>query len=127
MKFALAFLTCVLAASAAGFDGQWNAELNARGKKAATTPAKSFTLALKSQDGQVTGAITVPGKKKSRPMNIQNAKLNGNRLTFTTVQTTKKDTQTFSWQITVDGDQMSGTRTRDGAKRGVSFKAKRSS
>jgi hypothetical protein len=101
--------------------------LNARGKKAATAPAKSFTLALKSQDGQVTGAITVPGKKKSVPMNIQNAKLNGNRLTFTTVQTTKKDTQTFSWQVTLDGDQMSGTRMREGAKRGVSFKAKRSS
>jgi hypothetical protein len=130
MKLAIAFLTCVLAASAAGIDGQWNAELIARGKKAATTaPAMSFTLSLKAQDnGQVTGSVMVPGKKKSRPLNIQNAKLDGNRLTFTTVQTPKKkDAITFSWQVTVNGDQMSGTRTRAGAKHGVSFKAKRSS
>src|SRR2546427_498764 len=104
MKFAVAFLTCVLAASAAGIDGQWNAELTARGKKAATAPVRSFTLALKSQqDGLVTGSIVVPGKKKARPMDIKNAKLDGNRLTFTTVQAGKKDTLTFSWQVTVDG------------------------
>ncbi len=128
MKFAVAFLTCVLAASASGIDGQWNAELTARGKKAAaaTAPARTFTLALKTQDGQVTGSVAVAGKKKARPINIQNAKLDGNRLTFTTVQTGKKDTATFSWQVTVDGDQMTGTRTREGAKRGVPFKARRS-
>jgi hypothetical protein len=128
MKLALAFLTCVLAASAAGIDGQWNAELTARGKKAAAAPPLSFTLSLKSQDnGQVTGSVVVPGKKKSRPLNIQNAKLDGNRLTFTTVQAGKKDTVSFSWQLTVDGDQMTGTRTREGAKKGVSFKARKSS
>jgi hypothetical protein len=127
MKLAVAFLTCVLAASAAGIDGQWNAELTARGKKAAPAAAKGFTLALKSQDGQVTGSVMVAGKKKSRPLPIQNAKLNGNRLTFTTVQTSKKDTATFSWQVTVDGDQMTGTRTREGAKRGVPFKARKAS
>src|SRR6266516_3069221 len=51
MKLAFALLTCVLAASAAGIDGQWNAELSARGKKAAA-PAQnnSFTLNLKTQD-----------------------------------------------------------------------------
>jgi hypothetical protein len=118
----------MLAASAAGIDGQWNAELTARGKKAAaaTAPARTFTLALKTQNGQVTGSVAVAGKKKARPINIQNAKVDGNRLTFTTVQTGKKDTATFSWQVTVDGDQMTGTRTREGAKRGVPFKARRS-
>lgn len=126
MKLAFALLTCVLAASAAGIDGQWNAEMTARGKKATAAQAKSFALSLKSQDGQVTGSVMVPGKKKSRPMNIQNAKLDGNRLTFTTVQAGKKDSVTFSWQVTVDGDQMTGTRTRDGAKKGVGFRARKS-
>jgi hypothetical protein len=126
MKLAFALLTCLLAASAAGIDGQWNAEMTARGKKATAAQAKSFALSLKSQDGLVTGSVMVPGKKKSRPMNIQNAKLNGNRLTFTTVQAGKKDSVTFSWQVTVDGDQMTGTRTREGAKKGVPFRARKS-
>jgi len=126
MKLAVAFVACALAASAAGIDGTWNAELQARGKKAAATPAKGFTLALKSQDGQVTGSVKVAGKKKGLPVSIQNAKLDGNRLTFTTVQTGKKETVTFSWQVTVNGDQMTGTRTREGAKKGVPFKARKS-
>jgi len=125
MKLAVAFLTCVLAASAAGIDGQWNAQLTARGKKPATVQPKSFALSLKSQDGQVTGTVMVPGKKKSRPVTIQNAKLDGNRLTFTTVQTGKQNTVKFSWQVTVDGDHMTGTRTREGAKKGVPFRARR--
>jgi hypothetical protein len=125
MKLAVALLTCVLAASAAGIDGQWNAELIARGKKVSSTQPKSFALSLKSQDGQVTGTVMVPGKKKSRPITIQNAKLDGNRLTFTTLQTGKQNTAKFSWQWTVDGDQMSGTRTREGAKRGIPLRARR--
>jgi hypothetical protein len=128
MKPALAFLTCLLAASAVGIDGQWNPELTARGRKAAAAPTKTLTLGLKSQDGQVTGSVIVPGKKRSRPLNIQNARLDGNRLSFTTVQTGKnKDAVTFSWQVTVNGDQMTGVRTRAGAKHGVPFKARKSS
>jgi hypothetical protein len=131
MKLALAVFTCVLAASAAGIDGQWKAEVSARGKKAAaapaSAPANTFTLNLKTQDGQVTGSVAVAGKKKPRQQTIQNAKLDGNQLTFKTVQTgKKKESVTFSWQVTVDGDQMTGTRTREGTRRGVTFKARKS-
>jgi len=133
MKLALAFLTCVLAASAAGIDGQWNAELTNTAKKAGAKlnakgmPARnaSFSLTFRSQDGQVTGAVVAAGKKRSRQQAIQNVKVDGNRLTFTTVQRGKKADNAFTWQVTVDGDQMSGTRTREGAKHGVAFKAKR--
>jgi hypothetical protein len=125
MKLALALLACVLAASAAGIDGQWNAELSARNQKAAAAKNQSFTLALKSQDGQVTGFVMAAGKKRTRQQAIQNAKLDGNQLTFTTLQKGKKANVTFSWTVTVDGDQMSGTRTREGAKHGVAFKARK--
>jgi hypothetical protein len=128
MKLAVAFAAFALAASAAAIDGQWNAELRAGGKKAAPARATSFNLSLKTQpDGQVTGAVAIPGKKKGRQQIIQKAKLDGNRLSFTTVQTGKNGTMTFSWQVTVDGDQMTGTRTREGAKRGVTFKARKAS
>ncbi len=125
MKLAFAFLACILAASAAGLDGQWNAEVSTRGNKTAPMPNNTFTLSLKSQSGQVTGVVLLPGKKKPRQQIIQNAKLDGNTLTFTTIQSGKKATASFSWQVTVDGDQMTGTRTREGAKHGAAFKAKR--
>src|SRR5690242_17736063 len=126
MKLAVAFVAFALAASAAGFDGQWNAELRAGGKKAAPARPTSFSLNLKTQEnGQVTGTVAVPGKKKALQQPIQNAKLDGNRLTFTTARTGKNGSVTFSWQLTVDGDQMTGTRTREGARRGVTFKARK--
>lgn len=126
MKLAVAFLTCVLAASAAGIDGQWNAELTNRNQKGAPARNRSFTLALKSQDGRVSGFVMAAGKKRTRQQAIQNAKMDGNQLTFTTLQRGKKANTTFSWQVTVDGDQMTGTRTREGAKHGATFKARRS-
>jgi hypothetical protein len=112
---------------AAGIDGQWNGQL-VPGKKAVAPPANStFTLMLKSsQDGQVTGRLVTPGKKKPKEHTIRNARLDGNRLTFTTVQGGKKSSVTFSWQVTIEGDQMSGTRTREGARHGQAFKARRS-
>jgi len=117
-----------LPASAPGIDGQWNAELSARGKKAAAPAQTStFTLNLKTQDGQVTGSVAVAGKKTPHQQSIQNAKLDGNQLPFKTVQTGKKKASvTFSWQVTVDGDQMTGTRTHEGARRGVTFQARKS-
>ena len=125
MKLAFAFIAIALAASAAGLDGQWNAELVARGRKAAPTQNNAFTLTLKSKDGQMTGTVALPGKKKPRYLDIQNAKLDGNTLTFTTSQTTRKATVNFSWQVTLEGDQLTGARTREGARKPVSFKAHR--
>jgi hypothetical protein len=66
------------------------------------------------------------GKKRTRQQAIQNAKVDSNPLTFTTLRKGKKANVNFSWQVTVDGDQMSGTRTREGAKHGVAFKARKS-
>ena len=78
-----------------------------------------------SQDGQVTGRLITPGKKKPKEHTIRNVRLDGDRLTFTTVQGGKKSSVTFSWQVTVEGDQMTGTRTREGARHGQVFKARR--
>jgi hypothetical protein len=116
----------MLAASAAEIDGRWAAEATPRNQKAAAARNNSFTLELATTpDGKVTGTVSVAGKKKPRTQTIQNAKLDGNRLNFTTMQTTKKAEVKFSWQVTVDGARMSGTRTRDGAKHGVPIKARK--
>ena len=127
MRFVVAFLACALAAMAAGIDGQWNGQLVPGKKAVAPAPNSSFTLMLKSsQDGQVTGRLITPGKKRPREHTLRNARLDGNRLTFTTVQVGKRSSVAFSWQVTIEGDQMTGTRTREGAPHGQAFKARRS-
>jgi len=122
MKFAaLALLLIAWSASAANLDGMWTADLKAGTKKVATT----LTLDLKTQDGQLTGSVTASNGKKARPMAIQDGKIDGDRFTFTTVQHAKKGDVKFTWQCTLNGGQIKGTRSREGAKRGASFTAKR--
>jgi hypothetical protein len=58
-------------------------------------------------------------------MAIQNGKIEGDRISFTTVQKGKNGDQIFVWEGTLQGDQISGERRRDGAKRGLPFVAKR--
>lgn len=85
----------------------------------------AFTLDLKSQDGLITGSVSVMGTKKARPLAIQEGKISGNRLSFVTVQNGKKADVKFYWEGKLDGDQITGSRTRDGARRGQSFTAHR--
>jgi hypothetical protein len=116
-------LGCVLAAPAAGIDGHWNAEI-VRGKKASAQPAAVFSLDLKSSDGKVTGTVALAGKKRPQIQRVENGRLVGDRLTFTTSQKGKNPVS-FSWDVTLQDDQLSGSRTRDGAKRSQAFTAKR--
>ena len=123
MRLALALLACALAVPAADIDGHWNAEV-ARGKKTADQPAASFSLDVKTVDGKVTGTVAVAGKKKPQFQKIENGKLDGDHLTFTTTQQ-GKNTVTLSWDVTLKDGQLTGSRTRDGAKKDQSFTAKR--
>lgn len=123
MRLAFALLACALAAPAAGIDGHWNAEI-VRGKKASDQPPAAFSLDLKSSDGKVTGTVALAGKKRPQVLSVENGRMVGDRLTFTTTQKGKNPVS-ISWDITLQGDQLTGSRTRDGAKRSQSFTAKR--
>jgi hypothetical protein len=123
MRLALALLACAIAASASGLDGRWTAEASVNNKNGQKVTA--FTLDLKSQDGLITGSVSVMGTKKARPLAIQEGKISGNRLSFVTVQNGKKADVKFYWDGKLDGDQITGSRTRDGARRGQSFTAHR--
>jgi hypothetical protein len=123
MRLALALFACALAACAAGIDGHWSAQL-ARGKKAAEQPPAPFSIDLKTSGATVTGSVALPGKKKPQVQAIENGKLDGGHLTFTTSQKGKNPVS-FSWDATLEGDQLAGTRTRDGAKHGQKFTAQR--
>jgi hypothetical protein len=123
MRLALALFACALAAFAAGIDGHWSAQF-ARGKQAAAQPPARFSLDLKTSGAAVSGTVALPGKKKPQYHKIENGKLEGGHLTFTTSQRGKNPVG-FSWEATLQGDKLAGSRTRDGAARGQKFTAER--
>jgi len=123
MKLALALFAFALAAPAAGMDGHWSAQF-AGGKNAAAQPSQPFSFDLKISGAGVTGSVALPGKKKPRVEAIENGKLDGTHLTFTTSQKGKKPVS-FNWEVTLEGDQLAGSRTRDGARHGQKFTAQR--
>ena len=124
MKLAMALFALAALAHAAGIDGRWSAETVPNGKKAAPK-VTTFRLDLKSQDGVVTGTVTADSGKKGRAQTIRDGKIEGNRITFKTTQKSKKAENSFTWTATMDGDKLTGTRTRDGARRGLAFTARR--
>ena len=124
MKKIVLLLCLAIATLFAGPDGRWNAEFKATNKKTGTETTRVVSLELHTSQGALTGTVGGTGKK-ARPMTIQNGKIDGDRISFTTVQKGKKGDQTYTWEGTVQGDQISGDRKRDGAKRGQSFVAKR--
>jgi hypothetical protein len=117
----IAVLLCVspLAAST-GLDGTWSAEIQSRGKKA-KKPITSATLSLTSDGKEVNGTVSM-GK---RAIPVQEGKLDGASFSFVTVRKGKKGESRVLWMGTLAGDQIRGTRGKEGGKRGASFVAKR--
>jgi hypothetical protein len=128
---AIVLVTLACSAAAANLDGKWTAELSPAGKKAAVkknaaTPPV-FLLDLRTQGGQLTGSVTAGRGKRARGVDVQNGKVDGDHFTFTTLQHGKNGDAKFVWEGTLAGEQISGTRTREGARRGAKFAAKRQS
>ena len=123
MKRVALLLSLAVATLFAGADGRWNAELKVTSKKKGTE-IRNVSLDLRTSQGALTGTVSGAGKK-ARPMAIENGKIDGDRISFTTVQKGKNGDQIFVWEGTIQGDQISGERRRDGAKRGQPFVAKR--
>lgn len=124
MRTALVCIAAILCltplAASTGLDGKWSVEVQSRGKKAKKTTT-SATLTLTSDGRQVNG--TVSTGKKAVP--VQDGKLDGSNFSFVTVRQGKKGESRLLWTGTLDGDQIRGTRAKDGGKRGASFAGKR--
>ena len=125
MKLAILWIACVLAAHATGVDGRWSAQPTAHAKKTPAKPAPTYVLDLKTQDGKLTGTVSVDAGKKARSQAIENGRVDGDKITFTTHAKNRKSDATFQWTATLNGDQLRGTRLRDGARKGQSFTARR--
>ena len=121
------FLAAIVA-SAAGLDGTWKATMVTHGgKKAAANQDRVVELEmhLKTEGDKATGTVTTAARKRAASAQIVESKVTGNSFTFTTVQKTKKGEQKLTWHGTIEGDQLQGTRAREGGKRGQPFTAKR--
>ncbi len=124
----LVFLVAAFVATlaAANIDGQWAGELQAGGRRAADAPKVAFVLNLKSQGETLTGTVTATGPKgRSREIAISDGRLTGDSFRFVTMQKTKQGENKIVWSGSVKGDELTGSRGKEGAKRAPSFTAKR--
>ena len=112
-----------LAALGADLSGKWTFESKMETKKGEVT-AKT-TLDLKVEGGTVTGKVTTAGARRELTADIADGKLDGNKVTFTTTQSTRKGDTKIEWEATLDGDTLKGTRGLAGRKRTQEFVAKR--
>jgi hypothetical protein len=127
LRSAILFLMTASLAWGAAIDGVWMAEMKVRGGKKTGGQERivQVRLNLKSDGEKATGTVISGAKKRSSTAQIVDGKVDGNRFTFTTLQTTKKGEQRLVWSGTVEGDTLQGTRSRSGGKRGQPFTAKR--
>jgi len=102
--FVLACAFAVSAAWAQDVTGKWTA--TAVGNNAAVT------LDLKVSGNVVTGAILNP---QAGPAEIQDGKIEGNRISFHVVRTTDNVTRKVNWQGTIEGQEIHFTRSVEGS------------
>jgi uncharacterized protein (DUF2147 family) len=125
-KFSLMLASFVLGAMsllAADATGKWSFEtaMPQNPDRKMTT-----TMDLKASGSSLTGTVTTSGgQMQGRAIDIQDGKVDGSKVSFTVMQTTKKGEAKWTYEATIDGDSMKGTRTREGGKGSQEFTAKR--
>lgn len=128
MKRTLSIVICALAvalaAAAASLDGKWIAKLERSGG-AKGTQTVEFTFDFKTEGSKLTGSVSGGAGRRPVTLTIENGKIEGDRFSFTTVQRSRKGDQKMVWEGTIAGDELKGTRTVEGRRRGVPFTARR--
>jgi hypothetical protein len=125
--FVLLALVCGVAL-AADINGKWVAERKMKTPDGEERTINS-TMNLKADGANLTGTITTSmGGGEGRTVEIQDGKIDGNKISFTTTQPSRQGGEMkMKWEATVDGNEMKGTQAREGAPEGRStpFTAKK--
>lgn len=125
-KFSLMLASLVLGAVsllAADVAGKWSFETSMPQNP---DMKLTTTLDLKVNGSALTGTVTTSGgQMQGTPTEIQDGKVNGDKISFTVMQTTKKGEVKWTYEATVEGGSMKGTRTREGGKGPQEFTAKK--
>lgn len=125
--FVLLAMVCGVAL-AADVSGKWTAERKMKTQDGEERTITS-TLNLKADGDKLTGSVTTSfGGGEGRTVEIQDGKIDGNKISFITVQPGRQGGEMkIKWEATVDGNEMKGTQAREGAPEGRSnpFTAKK--
>lgn len=99
-------------------DGKWVAKIQNKKKG-----AQELVLNLKADGDRLTG--TVSQGRKGRGLDITDGKISGDTISFTTAGGGRRKQQParLHWTAKIEGNELKGTRQRDGAKRGQPFTA----
>ncbi|MCS7026758.1 MAG: hypothetical protein NZV14_18315 [Bryobacteraceae bacterium] len=110
----------------AGVDGRWVAEVKQperkekRGRDTLTT-----VFEFKTDGNKLTGTVSAGGRKAAA-MEITDGKVEGNTITFKTVQKSRrKGDIEIEWRGTLEGDQLKLSRTMKNGRRSQELVAKR--
>ncbi len=118
-----------LALYAASIDGKWVAEVKGKAnkKRGGGEQITTITFDLKSSGGALTGTVDAGVRRNAGAMQITDGKIDGDSFSFTTFQKGRKAKadQKWTWKGTLQGDELRGDRSRDGARRSMPFTAKR--
>ena len=116
-KAMLLSLLIAAGAWATAVDGRWVAKFE--------TPkgTKELVLNLKADGDRVTGTVGVG--RKGRGLQIVDGKINGDEISFTTKAGGRKQQNPAKilWSGRIDGNELKGTRQREGGRRGRPFTA----
>jgi hypothetical protein len=121
----LMVLTGALACAAA-IDGKWVGEqkMPMKGEEVTVT----LTFELKADGNTLTGTVAqTRAGGQGRAIEIKEGKIEGNKFSFITVNQSKQGEMKMKWEGTVEGNELKGTRARDGApgRGGMPFTAKK--
>src|SRR5262245_52746740 len=105
VAFVLLMLSAAWTLQAAPVDGKWSVEAQApagrRGRGGRSGNIK-MTLDLKSDGNKLTGSLTTSMGERSRSVEVQDGKIDGNSLSFTTVQRGQQGEVKVLWEGTVE-------------------------
>lgn len=118
---------CTGVAFAADVTGKWVAESKTQTKEGEERTVTT-TFDLKADGSTLTGSVTTSmgAGGRGRAIDIKDGKIDGNKITFSTVQQGKNGEVKMNWTATVDGAELKGNRVREGGQgRGMEFTAKK--
>ena len=105
-------LGCVLfafALFAASVDGKWKAEQKMERNGADFTI--TTTLELKADGAALTGSVTTGFGERTRTAQVENGKVEGDKVSFTTKQQMRDQELEVKWSGAVAGDELKLTRS----------------
>ena len=91
---------------AGNLDGKWTGTMKIPANKKQEARETPVTLEIRSEGETVKGTVSASRGKKAPALEIQDAKIDGNKVNFTTVTKTKKGEQSTQWEGTLEGSAL---------------------